>query len=1153
MAHLARKPVRRQAPSRPEETKAARRAAPAARKPAWLQARLAVSQPQDAEERQADQVAADVSRTPRAVQRASLEPGITPEKREESLAPKPVPSAARIARAAAADASGPPPGLETPPPAIQTRLWRQPGLGAVQQTPSPDELTAEGQGVAGRTLGGETEARIEALRGQGEPLPEEVLTDMQARFGRDFSAVRIHTGSEAAALCAEVEARAFTVGSDIFFASGQYAPHTEVGRELLAHELTHVVQQTGGAMRLMRRIDPMPEPEPEPGSAGRRALDRLSRLEIPPIKQRHLPLYNAWAAAGNLKRLRGYSRGRPAQTEVWRREVQVDTAALEQKLQQRNVPLPPTPAGRVSFQVGPTKISDTRANLMDRLKIPNWDRRGRPTNFQVDHIVELQVSGEHGEGLGNSVENMELLDQPANASSGSTIMNTIYSKVNDYLATLPAPPSRESWLRSHDIIFDSVGVGGGRSDVGSAWWSRADIQQAEPVAAAEPLPDRPLQGTADCFVLASAPDGIEIARFRHPASPLPQSFPPGGPAQAGRVAGLILQSISLNESSANAEAGMQIGSVNANWDMPPRFRSESGQINIPILAVGPYAGYLGALPALSAHFEPMSLLQFQQVGLRDTGLYAVGHIQPSLPLLADTPIEVILNGRDISFRVDFSPANLSLPVPGVQVDDAMLTLAYNAADGFAAMGSLYFSVSHLGSGCLTAGVSQDGGLQAGGSFDFDPRLFDRARIEVWYRNEQFGAEGEIGIDRPDKIRGIRSANVRVRYEAGAFSASGSVQPAIPGVQEAGLNVAYSEEQGLTMGGTLQLAEIPGIRSGSIEVTVNKRDEVWRVCATGEAQPAIPGIDSSLRVTYEDGAFTAEVSGTFRRGMLSGQVTAGVTNRPVDENGQPAGEPTPDAPLVVYGGGSATVQIAPWLQGTTGVRFAPNGEVTVTGEIALPSQIELFPRKEIRRELFSIDFPIPIVPGIFAEVGGGLDAHAGIGPGVIDQLRVGIEYNPAHEEQTHVTGDGHVNVPADAGLRLAVHGGIGLGIPAASVSGGLEVGGELGLAGAAEAGVHVDWRPSQGLAIDAYGRLSAHPRFVFDVSGYVEVEALFFTIYENRWRLASFEYGSDLTFGVTFPIHYREGEPFDISLEDVQFQVPEVSPRQILGDLVERIV
>ena len=113
--------------------------------------------------------------------------------------------------------------------------------------------------------------------------------------------------------------------------------------------------------------------------------------------------------------------------------------------------------------------------------------------------------------------------------------------------------------------------------------------------------------------------------------------------------------------------------------------------------------------------------------------------------------------------------------------------------------------------------------------------------------------------------------------------------------------------------------------------------------------------------------------------------------------------------------------------------------------------------------------------------------------------------------------------------------------------------EAGIEDATEAGVRVDWMPSQGLRIDAYGRLSAHPRFVFDVSGYVEVEALFFTLCEDRWQLASFEYGSDMSFDVNFPIRCREEEPFYISLDDVEFRVPDVNPTDILGGLIERIV
>ena len=70
---------------------------------------------------------------------------------------------------------------------------------------------------------------------------------MEARFGYDFSGVRIHDDTRAAETAASIDAAAFTVGEDVAFAAGRYNPRTGEGRRLLAHELSHVVQQRGGA------------------------------------------------------------------------------------------------------------------------------------------------------------------------------------------------------------------------------------------------------------------------------------------------------------------------------------------------------------------------------------------------------------------------------------------------------------------------------------------------------------------------------------------------------------------------------------------------------------------------------------------------------------------------------------------------------------------------------------------------------------------------------------------------------------------------------------------------------------------------------------------------------------------------------------------
>lgn len=88
--------------------------------------------------------------------------------------------------------------------------------------------------------------RIQALEGGGSPLSEGERTFFEPRFGADFSQVRVHTGPAAEEAASALNAQAFTLGSDIAFGPGRYAPGTEKGNRLMAHELTHVVQQGGG-------------------------------------------------------------------------------------------------------------------------------------------------------------------------------------------------------------------------------------------------------------------------------------------------------------------------------------------------------------------------------------------------------------------------------------------------------------------------------------------------------------------------------------------------------------------------------------------------------------------------------------------------------------------------------------------------------------------------------------------------------------------------------------------------------------------------------------------------------------------------------------------------------------------------------------------
>lgn len=87
------------------------------------------------------------------------------------------------------------------------------------------------------------ESHLSRSKGNGKPMPEVTKSFMENRFGADFGQVNIHTGTQATMLSKSLNAQAFTHGNDIYFDQGKYSPDSSTGKHLLAHELTHVLQQ----------------------------------------------------------------------------------------------------------------------------------------------------------------------------------------------------------------------------------------------------------------------------------------------------------------------------------------------------------------------------------------------------------------------------------------------------------------------------------------------------------------------------------------------------------------------------------------------------------------------------------------------------------------------------------------------------------------------------------------------------------------------------------------------------------------------------------------------------------------------------------------------------------------------------------------------
>jgi hypothetical protein len=192
--------------------------APGTEPPPPIQTKLTIGQPGDKYEQEADQVASQVV--------------------QQINSPVPVQSA-----------QGQTVQREDATPFEEEQVQAKSISDTIQREELPEEeelqmspmLQRQGQGGMAATP--DLETSINQARGGGMPLAENLQRSMGKAMGADFSGVKVHTDSQSDQLNQSIQARAFTTGQDVFFRQGEYNPGSRGGQELLAHELTHVVQQ----------------------------------------------------------------------------------------------------------------------------------------------------------------------------------------------------------------------------------------------------------------------------------------------------------------------------------------------------------------------------------------------------------------------------------------------------------------------------------------------------------------------------------------------------------------------------------------------------------------------------------------------------------------------------------------------------------------------------------------------------------------------------------------------------------------------------------------------------------------------------------------------------------------------------------------------
>ena len=219
-----------------------------------IQAKLKISQPNDKYEQEADRAADQVMSMPEpGMQKKSTYPECE-EDTDEALQTKPIadritPIVQRQEEQEEEEEAAP----ENEEEEDENYLESEP-------TRDADELEEEEESIQAKSLPNKSpqvtpglQNQIRSLKGGGQPLSISTRSFFEPRFGRDFSQVRVHTYERAAKMAKSLNAKAFTTGKDVVFGSGQYSPGTPTGKRLLAHELTHVVQQDSAQSYIHRQ------------------------------------------------------------------------------------------------------------------------------------------------------------------------------------------------------------------------------------------------------------------------------------------------------------------------------------------------------------------------------------------------------------------------------------------------------------------------------------------------------------------------------------------------------------------------------------------------------------------------------------------------------------------------------------------------------------------------------------------------------------------------------------------------------------------------------------------------------------------------------------------------------------------------------------
>ena len=720
----------------------------------------------------------------------------------------------------------------------------------------------------GGTVSDSVSGRIKSSMGGGSSMSGDTKSFMESRFGTDFSDVRIHTGTESAQLSQALNAKAFTVNNNIYFNSGQYQPDSDSGKHLLAHELTHTVQQGGSIKRknfiqragaatisapptkgkIAKAVAKSNKATPEKPIDTKKGLLYVPEIQVPTLKKdvipvdtnnyafkkttrsdTHITKWNNAAITGG-----GFSAKFKAKIKD---EIPAEKSAKNFFMRPKSeLDATGKPKGSSVHQL----ITGDQAQIRESITRPFWDKEGDivKDGYDVDHKVELQLGGM------DDLPNLWMLEAATNRSSGSKINDEIDTKVSDQyelVSDAKTKPTDKELKNIRGTFTITAGVlNGGMTTGGNGkGWELSQIKDGEHLdgLAFISQDDEGRKGLAKSDTLSL----ILSQRFG-----VTENFkwdPNKPPAAINKSVGFIkkngtsvyIRTITYNHKdeatimSEGSDGKAEISAFKGNAFVTPELNTTLDITKVP----GLYGGRLNVSSAkqvISKEIKARGLspIIIDELDINSAGLVGSGRIMTDVPLIKGSAIKLAFDEDGVKISKTFSSSEIKLPPP-FKVSNTTLEI-YASTEGVGITGEANFEITRLGKGKLTAKADSAGTFALAGSFDFDSKTFDPARVEVNYLNGELSVKGEIGIPE-GKIRGLKSAHITVGYVNNSLTADGSAEFNIKGIKQNKVTISY-EKNLLVIAGDFELDNsIPGVKSGggSLKVTHGEDGKYHNIC------------------------------------------------------------------------------------------------------------------------------------------------------------------------------------------------------------------------------------------------------------------------------------------------------------------------------------